>query len=215
MKLTRQQSLEMRQSLFPGEAPVASSSHARNGENSRMTVTSPKTAYQGKASRIIPIFPELLPHLRESFEAAEPGTEYVVTRYRSGSANLRIQLTRIIRRAGLEPGEKLLHNLRASRETRLCEQFPLHVVCGWIGNTSTIAARRYLQTTDAHFERAIAGDGNEPEKVTPKAAQIPAQYMHVNSRKVPYVEGQDTGEPPIYGYLRGFTASYATLTLPV
>ena len=35
------------------------------------------------------------------------------------------------------------------------EQFPLHVVCDWLGNSQSVAAKHYLQTTDAHFEKAL------------------------------------------------------------
>jgi hypothetical protein len=125
-------------------------------EHGRMTVRSPKTEHhEGKASRLVPIFPELRPYLLEAFDQAEPGSEYVVTRSRDGGANLRTQLERIVRRAGLTPWPKLFHNLRATRETELAESFPLHVVCAWIGNSQSIAARHYLQVTDEHFGRAI------------------------------------------------------------
>ena len=70
----------------------------------RITVRSPKTAHHpGGESRETPLFPELLPYLREVFEQAEPGTEFVITRYRNGRTNLRTQLLRIIKRAGLKP----------------------------------------------------------------------------------------------------------------
>lgn len=142
-----------------------------------MTVRSPKTEpYEGKASRLVPIFPELLPHLREAFEAAEPGTAYVITRCRDGAVNLRTQLERIIRRAGLKPWPKLFQNLRATRETELAETFPLHVVCAWIGNSSATAAKHYLQVTDEHFERATAGELNGE-----KATQNPAQQPHAGT----------------------------------
>jgi hypothetical protein len=61
---------------------------------------------------------------------------------------------RIIRGAGLVPWPKLFQNLRASRETELAAEFPLHVVCAWIGNSAAIAQKHYLQVTDADFERA-------------------------------------------------------------
>ena len=67
-------------------------------------VYSPKTEHHdGGESRLVPIFPELLPYLREAFERAEPGSEYVITRYRHKNANPRTQFERIIRRAGAEP----------------------------------------------------------------------------------------------------------------
>ncbi len=172
--------------------------------NSRMTVRSPKTEhYEGKASRLVPIFPELYPHLREAFEAAEPGTEYVVTCCRDGSVNLRTQLERIIRRAGLQPWPKLFHNLRATRETELAETNPLYVVCAWIGNSTAIAAKHYLQVTDEHFDRAIAGNGTGPGEVAQKAAQNPAQQSHADGRKASHDEGRETKNPAICGAFHG------------
>ena len=50
---------------------------------------------------------------------------------------------------------KLFHNLRASRQTELTARFPLHVVCGWIGNSAPIADKHYLQITDDHYADAV------------------------------------------------------------
>jgi hypothetical protein len=94
------------------------------------------------------------------YEQADPGSEYIITRYRQPNCNLRTQLQRIIQRAGLKPWPKLFHNLRATRETELAERFPIHVVCAWIGNSERIAQRHYLQVTDDHF--AQAADLGEP-----------------------------------------------------
>ena len=72
-------------------------------EQNRIRVPSPKTEHhEGKESRIVPLFPELRPYLLQVFEQAEPGTEYVITRYRDSASNLRTQIGRIIRKAGLE-----------------------------------------------------------------------------------------------------------------
>lgn len=123
----------------------------------RMTVPSPKTAHHpGGASRLVPIFPELRPLLEDAHELAPIGAEYVITRYRETSVNLRTQLTRIIKRAGVPTWDKLFHNLRATRETELMESFPAHVVCAWIGNSQAVAQRHYLQVTDEHFERGAS-----------------------------------------------------------
>lgn len=125
-------------------------------ERGRMTVRSPKTEHhEGKDSRTLPLFPELRPLLDAAFEQAPEGAMYVVARHREASVNLRTQLHRIIRRAGLTPWPKLFHNLRATRETELAATFPLHVVCEWIGNSQPIAARHYLRVTDADFEKAV------------------------------------------------------------
>ena len=56
--------------------------------------------------REIPIFPELKPYLEDVFELAEPGDEFVITRYRKKNANLRTQLLRILKRAGIAPWPK-------------------------------------------------------------------------------------------------------------
>ncbi len=75
------------------------------------------------------------------------------------SSNLRAQAHRIIKRAGLKPWEKTFQNLRASRETELVEDFPIHVVTGWLGNCPDIARKHYLQTHEEHFQRAVEKGG--------------------------------------------------------
>jgi integrase len=48
-------------------------------ERGRLTVPSPKTdRYEGKESRVIPLFPELRAHLQEADELAEPGQTHVI-----------------------------------------------------------------------------------------------------------------------------------------
>ena len=124
-------------------------------EKNRITIHSIKTEHhQGKDTRQIPIFPELLPHLREVFEQAEDGTEEVITRYHGQTANLRKSFTSIIGRAELDLWPKMFQNLRSTRETELAEKYPLHVVCYWMGNSQPIAAKHYLQVTDEHFRSA-------------------------------------------------------------
>ncbi|WP_437194586.1 tyrosine-type recombinase/integrase [Planctomicrobium sp. SH527] len=122
----------------------------------RFTVRSPKTEHhEGKESRVVPIFPELLPYLQAAFDESQLKSGSVITRYRSTEANLRTQLHKIIRRAGLEPWPKVFHNLRASRETELAAEHPIHVVCAWIGNSPTVAARHYLTVTESDFTNAL------------------------------------------------------------
>ena len=121
-----------------------------------MRVPQPKLEHIGKGERVIPMFPELHKALMDVYTEAEPGTEYVITRYRDLASNLRTHFMRLIRRAGLTPWPKLWHNLRASRQTELSEVFPMHVVCQWIGNTGAVAMEHYLQTLDTHFAKAIA-----------------------------------------------------------
>lgn len=126
-------------------------------DRGRFIVTSPKTEHQGKPTRTVPIFPELLPILFEASEAAPEGSVYVVPRTRVSAVNLRTQFQRIIERAGVTPWPKLFQNLRSTRETELANEFPIHVVCEWIGNSRPVAMKHYLQTTEEHFE-AATGD---------------------------------------------------------
>lgn len=135
-----------------------------------MTVTSPKTKKQGKPKRLVPIFDELRPYLEESFELAEPGSKFVMSRYRSPSgAYIRKRLEVLIERAGLKLWPRITHNLRASRQTELERNNPTHVVCAIMGNTPSVAHRHYLQTNVDDLLKA-AGWSIE------KAAQNPAQY---------------------------------------
>jgi hypothetical protein len=53
---------------------------------------------------------------------------------------------------------RLFHAMQASRRTDLQREFPLHVVCSWLGNSPRIAQQGYLLVTEADFERA-AGVG--------------------------------------------------------
>ena len=47
--------------------------------------------------------------------------------------------------------------MRATRQTELSGQFPLHVVCDWLGNSAPIAQKDYLQVTEQDFAEAISG----------------------------------------------------------
>jgi len=64
----------------------------------------------------------------------------------------------IIKCAGVKAGPRLFQNLRATRQTELAAEHPLHVVCQWIGNSEPIAAKHYLQMTEGDFEAATRGD---------------------------------------------------------
>ncbi len=125
-------------------------------DRNRFLVHAPKTEHhEGKAERWVPIFPELRPYLEEAWERAEEGAVHLVRRSRR-IRGLYDGMTRILHRAGLTPWPKLFQNLRASRETELAAQFPIHVVCAWIGNSPAIAVKHYLQVTEGDFEKASA-----------------------------------------------------------
>ncbi len=137
----------------------------------RIRVPSPKTAHHpGRDFRMIPLFPELRSWLLEVFEEqGRPTSGPVIVRHRPAhrpetkdqtrEKNWRTRLKQIIVKAGLEPWPKVFQNLRATRETELCDSYPLHVVVKWIGNSEAIAREHYLQVTDDYFDRAAKGGG--------------------------------------------------------
>ena len=146
-----------------------------NWEKNKILVHAPKTEHhEDGGDRFIPIFPELRPYLEECFELAQPGTEFIINRYRDTNTNLRTQLMRIIKRAGVKVWPKLFHNLRASRETELAATYPLHTVCEWIGNSARIASAHYLQVTEADFERASQGGAKSGALEAQNRAQQPS-----------------------------------------
>ena len=174
-----------------------------NWEDSRLTIRSSKTEHHpGRESRTIPMFPEIRRHLEVTFDEAEEGAEYVINRYRTTNTNLRTQLQRIIKRAGVEPWPKPFNNLRSSCETDLCERFPIHVVTAWLGNTTEIAIKHYLQVTNEHFRSAAESAADSQQKaqqqdVTPTRtdSQDRKESLKNRERCAPPQVGAKTGEP--------------------
>jgi len=125
-------------------------------ERMRFTVHASKTEHHADGGiRQVPIFPELYPHLRDAFEEAEPGAVYCCPQYDNANQMYRKHVKAMVERAGLKVWAKLFQNLRSTRETELAEQYPVQVVCAWIGNSPAVAAKHYLQVTDEHFEKAV------------------------------------------------------------
>ncbi|BBO34751.1 tyrosine-type recombinase/integrase [Lacipirellula parvula] len=126
----------------------------------KFLVRSPKTErHEGKESRWVPIFPELMPLLQERWDEAGEGEELVlpsIAKHPNNSGTVR----NAVIRAGLRPWSRLFHSCRSSRQTELEQQYPTYVVCEWCGNSVNVARRHYLQVTESHFATA---------------AQIPAQ----------------------------------------
>ena len=149
-------------------ADVTWADASRKHENGRFTVRSRKTArYNGKGSRVVPIFDELVGPFLEASEAAEAGAVYCCPQYPVKIANqmYRKVILQALARAGVEPWEKLFVNLRATRETELVSKHPGHVAAKWLGHSPKIALKHYLMVTDDDFARASG------------AAQKMAQYL--------------------------------------
>lgn len=119
----------------------------------KITVKSPKTEHHaGHSKRTIPMFPELRRPLEELFLQESPAaTDHVITRYRSSAINLRTQLGRICRRAGVGPFPKPWTNMRATRDAELRRDYPAHVVRQWIGHSERVAQDHYLLATDDSY----------------------------------------------------------------
>ncbi len=175
-----------------------------NFAEKRMTVPSPKTEHlEGRAYRVVPIFPRLRPHLEEAFELAAPGEVYVVggpqgagyrgTANKPGgwvNTNLRTTFERLVRRAGLATWPRLFHNLRASCETDLMARHPIHVVTAWIGNTPKIALTHYLQTLEADFAKAVEEEGG------PKSGPTVGQNAGRSGAEPTGADGKEPGGTP-------------------
>lgn len=155
----------------------------------RITVQSPKTAGSGKATRVIPLFPELRPHLQAAYDALPDGAEYLIQRTRNPTVNLRTALLRLMALAGVKPWEKLWQSMRASRATELANEYPAHVAAAWAGHTQEIAMNHYWTVQDSDYQRALAEPG--PTAVSPAAStgenavQIQAQHDPESTRTDP------------------------------
>ena len=126
-------------------------------EHNQFTVHASKTEHHANGGvRTVPMFPELRPLFQDAFDNAKDGDVYCITRYRGSSTNLRTQMYKIIRRAGLEPWPKTFQNLRSTRETELFKMTSGNVkaVCSWIGNSPAVAMTHYAQVTEADLQEA-------------------------------------------------------------
>lgn len=148
-------------------------------EHSRFTVHSPKTEHHiGQEKRVVPMFPELKPLFQDAFDEASEGAVFCVHKERGAAVNLRTQLMRIIKRAGLEPWPKLFQNLRSTRETELFRLTSGDVksVCSWLGNSPMVALQHYAQTTEADLQAAAKMTVlNQSEKRVQKSAHTTAE----------------------------------------
>lgn len=154
-------------------------------DQKKIKVPSPKTEHiEGKDHRWVPLFPEIMEPLRQAFDIAKEGELFIFPRTITVAVNLRKGLTSIIKKAGLSPWPKLFQNLRASRETELCQNFPLHVASKWIGNTPTVAMGHYLQVIDSDWEKATSTTA----KSDTKSDTLGAEMTHFNT----YCGGSET-----------------------
>jgi integrase len=145
-------------------------------ENSRFTVRQKKLEHHpGRATRTVPIFAELRPHLEKAFRERAADAVYVLPRART-TTELSTHAKRLVAMAGVKVWPKLFVNLRGSRSDDL-ERNPEiteKAIDVWIGNSARIRRRHY--------------HGVRPEDwaaVTGNPAPIPAPSEAVTSHQEP------------------------------
>lgn len=127
--------------------------------NGRIRIHASKTEHHKDGGiRDCPLFPDLRPYLEElaelaKFHGAKP-SDPVIANLRGSEAYLRTGLLKILKKASIKAWPKLFHNLRASRETELLDDFPIKDVCAWIGNSQAVAMKHYAMRREDSFARA-------------------------------------------------------------
>lgn len=155
----------------------------------------PMSHGSGKGIRVIPLFPELRPHLQAAYDALPEGADFLIQRTRNPTVNLRTALLRLMARAGVKPWEKLWQSMRSSRATELAVEHPAHVAAAWAGHTQEVAMNHYWTVTDADYTKALV----VPESPAPKAAapaddtaqravQIQAHHHPESTRTAPQTD---------------------------
>jgi len=130
-----------------------------NWAKPEMIIHSPKTKKsKTKGIRTVPLWPQIMPHLREVFEQALPNTEYVINISRDPRRNLRTPFSKILKKAGIDQWPRLFQNLRASRQTELSWDYPDHVVCRWMGNSEKVANDHYFMDNEDYNKKALENE---------------------------------------------------------
>jgi len=129
----------------------------------RFTVRVPKKEHlDGHETRIVPLFQEIEPFLRQAFDEAPAASVHVLPKRFHNEGYVYAGVLRAVERAGVAKWPKLLVNLRASRETELMHQYPAHLVHAWLGNSPDVAYGHYLMATDEDYLQAAASPSAIP-----------------------------------------------------
>ena len=128
----------------------------------KIRVHSPKTErFKGHAERFCPLFPEIRRELEDLSEMAGPGAEFVLdddVRDRSPNAIYNAAL-RIISRAGFTPWERLISNMRATRDSELKRAgFTSDQRTAWLGHDEKVSRDHYqmseMLVNESDYDRA-------------------------------------------------------------
>jgi integrase len=121
-----------------------------------------KEHIDGHETRVVPIFPEVEPYLRQAFDEAPAGSLHVLPTRFHNEGYVYAGVKRAVKLVGVEKWPKLLQNLRASRETELMLQYPAHIVHAWLGNSKEVAEDHYLMVTPEDIMRAASMPSSIP-----------------------------------------------------
>jgi integrase len=144
----------------------------------KLTIPTGKTG-----SRVVPIFPELRPHLERLAELAPTGATWLFNDGRRAAATLwRKQLGNVLARKSITPWPKRWQNLRASCRTDLESRFPEFVINAWLGHSSQIGAKHYTRVNESHFAAACGAAGGATR---PISADTPRQRKPRATNKTP------------------------------
>jgi len=147
-------------------------------ENSRFTVRQAKLEHHpGRATRVVPIFAALRPHLEQAYRERKPGAVYVLPRARS-TGTLSTHAKRLVAKAGIEVWPKLFVNMPGSCSDDL-ERAGVNekAVSAWTGNLKRIRDRHYHAVRDEDWAAATG--------VSKKATHIPARSPAVSGNQEP------------------------------
>ncbi len=171
-----------------------------NWERNLFRVTAPKTERYGRGERWLPIFRELRPYIDAAWDVAEKGQEYVITRTRDSSANLRTGLRRIIMQAGETAWPRTWQNLRSSRATEMVAEYGPHLAAVWCGHSQLIAAKHYWQVRDEDIARAAGAAHHSARAALPSSDHVPPAVPLADERpqesRVPLVFRELSVGPP-------------------
>lgn len=137
-----------------------------------------------KRTRQVPITPELEKILFPAF-MADGNNEYVCgrLRYSERSGNIHRDARAIIEKAGLDVYSKPFHTLRKNLETEWMNEYPLSVVCEWLGNSPEVAMKHYTRAEEEHFARASRKVLDSGTKLPQRSAEEKAKDSQATTNK--------------------------------
>lgn len=127
--------------------------------------------------RDVPIFDELLPHLRRHRAMTETDSRYVQSRY-PRDMNITKLVQACATRTGVTIWPDFWQSMRSTRQSELEKQrFQIKAICNWLGNSPQVAQKHYLMAMEGEFDRAISGPSVIETAIAPQIAPQTVQDM--------------------------------------